>query len=95
MEELCDLFNLAFHQHVLTSPNYPLRQDFDYTREQQMGVCNSWNQKSKIYEEVNTTKRGQKPVKPDLALWPELLDKPRRWQKAPSSFSSIKLSSMP
>ena len=84
--KICDLFNLSYHQHQLTSPNCPTRLEFDYTREQQMGVC--WietlkctychfrSQKSKLYEEVDTGKRGTKPAKPNLALWTALLDNP-------------------
>ena len=84
--KICDLFNQAYHQHSLTSPNCPTRLEFDFTREQQMGVC--WteslkctychfrSQKTKLYEEVNTGKRGKKPAKPNLALWTALLDNP-------------------
>ena len=84
--KMCDLFNLAYHQHSLTSPNCPTRLEFDFTREQQMGVC--WteslkctychfrSQKTKLYEEANTGKREKKPAKPNLALWTDLLDNP-------------------
>ena len=81
-----ELFNLAYHQHLLTSPNCPTRLEFDYTREQQVGVC--WtetlkctychfrSEKTKQYEEASTGKRGKKPAKPNLALWTALMDYP-------------------
>ena len=85
--KICDLFNLAYHQHSLTSPNCPTHLEFDFTmREQQMGVC--WTEslkctfyhfrsrKTKLLEEANTWKRGKKPAKPNLALWTALLDNP-------------------
>ena len=34
--KVCELFNLAYHQHLLTSPNCPTRLEFDYTTEQQL-----------------------------------------------------------
>ena len=36
--------------------------------------CHFRSQKTKLYEEVNTGKRGKKPAKPNLALWTALLD---------------------
>lgn len=86
MGKLCEMFNLAYHQHKLESPNCPTNLQFDYPAEQQKGVC--WveslkckyctyhSQSTKLYEEVDTGKRGPKPAKPNLSVWVALLDNP-------------------
>ena len=86
MGKLCEMFNSAYHQHHLESPNCPANLQFDYQAEQQKGVC--WVESlkcgyckyhgpsTKIYEEVDTGKRGPKPAKPNLSVWVALLDNP-------------------
>ena len=64
------MFNQAYHQHHLESPNCPTNLHFNYQAEQQRGVC--WieslkckyctyrTQSSKLYEEMETGKQGPK-----------------------------------
>ena len=71
-EKVCELLNLAYYQHLLTSPNCPTCLEFDYTRGQQVGVC--WTEILKYFfchirsEQKQTCTRRQAMEKEEKSL---------------------------
>ena len=72
MQKVCELFNPAYHQHLLTSPNCPTRLEFDYTREQQVGVCWTETLKCTYYHDSPDGSRG--PEKRDRAHLKDIVE---------------------
>lgn len=82
----CDMFNAAYHMHMLQSPNCPTNLQFDFEREKQKGVCwketlkciycNFHSESTKLYEETESETRGAKTAKPNIGLWVALMDNP-------------------